>query len=161
MKQPFALSFLQALIPIVYGLLQVGVFWLDGEILWIQVTLLIVGIVIGEALLFADRLSLYRYYDEGRSSVPNLVTRSVLFMLALVPLGVFILSSTGSRLGAGVLLGLVAGLASEVWWYRGDPNLFHELFLFQVKRRLDEQEVQVVVYSLLSLVALITFLLFK
>ncbi|MFZ1721867.1 MAG: hypothetical protein WAU07_05175 [Microgenomates group bacterium] len=68
------------------------------------------------------------------SHVPHLITRSLLFMLSLIPLGVFLITSTGSVLGIGLYLGLLTSISSELTSLYQTPQLIRERYLYQLKR---------------------------
>lgn len=167
MKYPTSLSVLQLLSPLVFGLLQAAILLLRYEANWLEVGLLVLGTAIGVAILFADRLYLHQYYAEAgdqaadTAHVPGLVTRSLVFMMTLIPLGLFIISSTGSRLGVGVLLGFIGGLTLELWWFREQVELFHQLYLFQLRRRMSAEEVSRMVLIAAAVLCAATLLLFR
>ncbi len=159
-KQPVWLLAAQLMIPLVYGLVQLGLSWIDGNFSWEPAILLAIGALLGVGVLVADRWYLYTLYEDQNVAVPGLVTRSMVFMLALIPLGVFIMSSSGSRLGVGVLMGVMAGLVLELWWYHRIPELFHRTFLFQVKREYNQDEIKTMVYVATLALGIATMLLF-
>ena len=136
---------------------------------WSLYVIFVIGGLLGLLLLWLDELKLYRFYnDEPRKNSPNrphsmfLATRSVLFMAALIPLSLFVVTSTGSPLGSGLVLGLLCGLIVEIWQYRLQPDLFKQRFWSQVKNKLGKQHILLIwlglaVYLLLlSLLALST-----
>jgi hypothetical protein len=62
-----------------------------------------------------------------------LVTRSALFMLVLIPLSIFVLTSSSSPLGVGLVLGLVLNLLLEMSACRHLPQVFKLRFLSDLK----------------------------
>lgn len=109
-----------------------------------------VGFLIGWFLLEFDELFLYKYYDLENK---NLATRSLLFIFSLLPLGIFLITSTGSSMGVGLFIGVVSVLSLEMFNLRKSLSLFKDRFLFQLKRDLsmDEQNVFISIFIGLSL----------
>ncbi len=64
----------------------------------------------------------------------HLITRSLLFVLSLVPLGIFLLTSTGSVLGIGLYLGILVSYSSELVSFYHSPQLIRDRFLYQLKK---------------------------
>jgi len=150
-----------------------------------------VGIFFGIVLMRLDEVLLFKYYLEPKdyleakakktrsrlepSSKPiffgefgqsskkiNLITRSLLFIFSLFPLGLFIITSTGSELGIGMFLGIITTLLLELIKYRKNEDSFHARFLFQLKRKLSTKEINFFVasFGILTLIfALLTFFL--
>lgn len=91
------------------------------------------GVLAGFALLEFDEWFLYQYYQEvGKPA--QLMTRSAVFLLSLFPMSLFIMTSTGSFLGTGMLLGILSGLSVELLAVRSDKQLFESRFAQQIKR---------------------------
>lgn len=117
-------------------------FWTNPGLMaqW-QATLLFgLGLGFGVALLWLDERFLLRFYHEDDLATPQLVTRSLLFLVTLVPLALFMITSTGSLVGVGTLLGLGFGLALEMLFYRPHPELFQTRFLFQIKKTFSDRD---------------------
>lgn len=91
--------------------------------LLLSIVLFGVGIAIGVGLLWFDELFLRKWYGDEQ-----LITRSPLFLLTYVPLALFVVTSTGSRIGMGLVLGMGVILAFEMWRRRRDPNAFQYRF---------------------------------
>lgn len=126
------------------------------------------GIFAGTVLMHLDEVFLFQYYLEPHdylkpgSEKINLITRSLLFIFSLFPLGLFMITSTGSELGVGLFLGIITTLSLELIKYRKDEDYFHTRFLFQLKRKLSMKEINFFVasFSVLTLVfVLLTFFL--
>ena len=110
-----------------------------------DITLFVVGLLFGWALLEADENFFYKYYVEEKEvnlplSERQLVTRSLLFILSLFPLGLYLMTSTGSSIGVGLFINLTAGLALEMFSLKDESELFHKRFLYQLKRKFSQQE---------------------
>ncbi|NCQ66024.1 MAG: hypothetical protein COZ34_03110 [Candidatus Pacebacteria bacterium CG_4_10_14_3_um_filter_34_15] len=109
-----------------------------------------------------DEAVFYKYYLEKNETEIKLITRSVLFMFSLLPMGIFIVTSTGSEIGIGLFLGILTTLLIELIIYRNSIDLFHSRFLSQLKRKLSAQEIKyfVSIFSVLTLIfVLLTFFL--
>lgn len=109
----------------------------------------LVGLLLGWVILEADESYFHKYYlEEEQMSLEQkpLITRSVLFMLALIPLGFYLLTSTGSVIGVGVFVSIVSGLALEMYVYRSQIEVFHQRFLSQLQKKLSESDLQKLVY---------------
>lgn len=138
---------------------------------WEQYMLFVIGVFIGFVLLFLDRLlhvffiapetelsqevrAAWHQHHVGRvvqilssakTAQEKLVTRSVFFFITYVALALYVLTSTGSHLGMGVILGLGLHYCIDLWQYRRDLTAFHKHFLWQVQRDLAEHEVFAIV----------------
>ncbi|PJC43625.1 MAG: hypothetical protein CO039_02935 [Candidatus Pacebacteria bacterium CG_4_9_14_0_2_um_filter_34_50] len=143
-----------------------GLFFLanffKGEISYYNLIFFTVGTVLGTILMDLDEAVFYKYYLEKNETEIKLITRSVLFMFSLLPLGIFIVTSTGSEIGIGLFLGILTTLLIELIIYRNSIDLFHSRFLSQLKRKLSAQEIKyfVSIFSVLTLIfVLLTFFL--
>lgn len=150
------------MIPLSY----LGLFFLSnlfkGDINYFDLIFFTVGTALGTILMDLDEVIFYKYYLEDNEKEVKLITRSLLFMLSLIPLGIFLVTSTGSELGIGLFLGIITTLLVELIIYRNNIDLFHLRFLSQLKRKLDIQEIKYFVsaFSVLTLVfVLLTFFL--
>lgn len=111
--------------------------YMGKAVTYLQVVYFAIGIFFGLALLDVDEFYLYKFYEPDR---PRLATRSVLFLLSLFPLGLYILTSTGSPIGVGMLLGIVSGLSLEIFALRNNTKKFYDRFLYQLKRTISVNE---------------------
>ncbi len=76
----------------------------------------VAGVYLGVGLLIADALWLSRYYADRWPCPSNqLVTRSLLFILAYFPLAIYIITSSASIVGMGMILGIGLVLAIELF----------------------------------------------
>lgn len=99
--------------------------WLQKD--WQMAALLLVGFLLGIIGLRVDSANAWKWYQ----SQP--LTRSIFFILALFVLGVFVITSAGSSLGTGLILGLWLGLLLEVQGLQHDEVAFSERFLHDIK----------------------------
>lgn len=129
---------------------------------WTQYILFVVGGLFGMGLLIADEFFFYQYYNElNNQEMTNekkflmfqsnkdafLATRSTLFLLVFVPLSFFVVTSTGSFLGIGLIMGLLLGLLVEMWQLRNQVELFNQRFWEQVKTDLSMGQNKIVLIS--------------
>lgn len=83
-----------------------------------QFILFVMGLILGLALLVIDQKILSQHYPESK-----LITRSSLFIISLVPLAFFAVSSTSSTLATGLVFGVMLGIIQEMWQFRNNPVL--------------------------------------
>lgn len=80
--------------------------------------------------------------SQPQKKPPEYITRSILFILALFPLAIYMLTSTGSALGIGLLMGILIGLSIEMFFLRQQSAEFQARFLSQVKRAFTPEEIE-------------------
>lgn len=114
-----------------------------------------VGIFLGMALLEADEKYAYKYYDPDEK---RLVTRSFLFLLSLPPLGLFLLTSTGSAMGVGMFLGIISILSLEFFSFRNNLQGFQKRYLSQLKRDITQDEHAIFTTVFIAATVLFAFL---
>jgi len=166
------------LIILVYsGLFFLANYFGGDGVNYLDLTLFTTGVTLGIALMYLDEAVFYQYYSGddtesfkvgssskvligSRTAKINLITRSLLFMISLLPLGLFIVTSTGSELGIGLFLGIITILLLELVLYRKNINLFHSRFMFQLKRRLSIKEINIFVASFAGFTLIFNLLLF-
>lgn len=122
---------------------------------YLGVFLFSLGMFFGMFLLEADEKFLFKYYDEDDK---RLVTRSFLFLVSLGPLGLFLLTSTGSSLGVGMFLGIISSLSLEMYTMRNDLSAFKKRFLFQLRRDISHDEHTIVTTVFIAATVLFGFL---
>lgn len=91
----------------------------------------------------------------------RLVTRSAFFFVAYVATAIFMLTSTGSVIGAGIILGIGLHFCFDFLLYRRDMQKFHEHFLWQIKRQFADTEVNAIVGAFCAFFILLSFLVIK
>jgi hypothetical protein len=89
---------------------------------------------------------------------PKLLTRSALFLGVYIALTIFVLTSTGSTLGIGLVFGLGLRLTLDMFRYRPDPTAFHEQYLWQIKRKFSHSEVNQIVWGFSAFFVVISLL---
>lgn len=117
---------------------------------YFQAIFFILGMLLGLALLDLDENYLYKHYSAESK---KLATRSLLFIISLIPLGLFLLTSTGSATGVGMFLGIISGLSLEFYRMKNDLVGFQTRFLYQLKREvtLEEHKIFTIVFISLSI----------
>ena len=101
---------------------------------WWRFVLFVGGVYLGTILLLIDQLWLWRMYQDEPESQPNatvgtaetaeppvmpprhtfIITKSIFFALLYVPLALFIITSAGSAIGVGLILGIGLQLSFEL-----------------------------------------------
>ncbi len=141
---------------------------------WYRYGLFALGVLLGLALLILDQKRLFEFYNDDIESSTDpekvhgepptsqeaifLATRSTLFLLVLIPLSLFVVTSTGNALGGGLMMGLLLGLIQEFWEYRQLPKAFRERFLSQLKIEPKPADINWIVYGASIYFALLNFL---
>src|SRR5258708_1940835 len=125
------------------------------------------GVYIGFGLLFLDRL-LHVFYIEGETEFSmmlkdlwrkkdfknvfralflagtlqeRLITRSIYFLIAYTATALFVITSTGSVIGTGIILGIGLHYCFDFYVYQRNLDLLHKHFLWQIKKQFEQQEV--------------------
>ena len=110
-----------------------------GNSVW-SLILLAVGLVLGNLIVTMDRKWLQPYYG-GR----DLMSRSLLFLIVMAPLGLFVVTSTGSLIGIGLVLGFELMSTWQMIKVSRDSQLFHQTYLTQLRRNLTSGEIKIMV----------------
>jgi hypothetical protein len=92
------------------------------------------------------------------SKQTHLTTRSLFFLLIYIGMSLYVLTSTGSILGMGLILGIGLHFCLDFWWYKRDTTQFDDFFLWQLKKKLQPQEINYVVYGFTTFFAVMTIL---
>ncbi len=147
----------------------------------------LIGLLLGFGLFFLDRVfdvffirpetefsqlvreewkkrriwSMFSTILSGKELQEKLITRSVFFLIAYVAVAIFVLTSTGSILGIGLVLGIGFHFCVDFIRYRSDLEKFNRHFLWQVKRKFAQQEVLSLVISFCLFFALLSLLVLK
>ena len=125
-RTPSQLLVLKVLVVSLYLL----VFWLliGNWLTWLWFGL---GVVFGISFLMADEHLFVNWYQEEKNNY--LVTRSPLFLLALLPLSVMVLTSFGSLWASGAVGAMMLWLLLEMSELRKSPAGFKDRFLQKMK----------------------------
>jgi hypothetical protein len=174
--------FIHLIIPILYAVPFFFVF--ADKLLYLQFCL---GLLCGYLLFVLDRLLhvffiqpdsdfsqrirqqwqqrqyglMVKTFLTNRQQQSELMTRSVIFLIVYVALAIYVITSTGSVLGAGLILGIGLHFCLDFWRYRQDENAFHRHFLWQLKKKIIDNEVTYLVISFTIFFVLISLMVIK
>lgn len=107
-----------------------------------------VGSLLALILLVIDEQKLANLYADQGVTGRVVITRSALFLMALIPLGLFVTTSSGSSLGKGMVMTLLLGVWFEMVTARKNLEFFNARFLSQLKTPLGQQGVMAVLASI-------------
>jgi hypothetical protein len=80
---------------------------------WQSFLVFFAGLYLGVLFLILDKKVLIKYYAENKEN-PEFITNSMLFKASLIPMAIFVLTSTGSLVGSGMILGIILSLVYEM-----------------------------------------------
>lgn len=132
---------------LVLGVLSLPLFFLFPIIVG---TYFVIGSIVGLFLLWFDCRFLVSYYRTPELS--QAISRSPIFLLTLIPLAIFINTSTGNMIGRGIIISLLAALTLEVIMAIQSGS-FQQTFLPTAQKALTAQEQQWVGIGLLGFTA--------
>lgn len=123
-----------------------------------------VGVLLGWMLLLADEKQLVSIYNDqpikGETShQPFLATRSTLFLLVMVPLAFYVISSTSLMTGKGLVMGIMLVLLVEMVKLRSQVDQFNSRFWSMVKTKLNSKQILWVIFMAVSFFLLLNFLI--
>lgn len=124
-----------------------------------DVILFVVGAVLGNLFLLLDAKFLYPRYNELRTVPERLITRGLVFVIAYVAAGIFVVTSSGSSTGIGMVLAIGYSILAEMFAYLYTKReAFAPRFLYQVNRRVGPAEETGYVLAFLAvMIGLTTF----
>lgn len=132
-------DYLKLALPLVFA----GVFFFFNRFVFSSLFYL-VGWYLGLGLLIWDKNQLYKYYYESvhleKDQFARLITRSLLFIVAYFGLSIFLITSSGSSLGMGIVAGIGLALAVELWQSKNYVEFFNQYFI-QAKKTWDKKEI--------------------
>lgn len=131
-------------VPILYASVLVLLFFVTNYFVINQIVFFMIGSVLATVLLVGDQLIFSKYYNENKND-PYLVTRSTLFLLAFIPLSFFVVTSSGSIIGLGLILTLATSLLVEMWTFRHATQTFQELYLSQLSKQYTQRDIDFIV----------------
>jgi len=151
------------ILPFLYSLLFIGSFPN-----FLSFGLIILGVFIGFQILFFDRVlhAFYLYPEtefnqlvrslwankdyvgvvkalvQAETLQEKLLTRSTLFLIVYLLMTVFVLTSTGSVIGIGLMLGMGLHYTYDFWRYSRFTEKFTKQYLWQIKRSFTDREIR-------------------
>lgn len=152
------------IVPIAIGLMHYFFSVMQDQGSWVDTALLMLGVYGGFGLLLLDVEWLYQYYTQEPLEPPEVqqppeyITRSALFILTLIPLTIFMLTSTGSSVGMGMLMGILIGISLEMFALRRRQLEFQNRFLSQVKRVFNSEEIEWIALGVCTFTAIVSLL---
>jgi hypothetical protein len=88
-----------------------------------------IGLALGYTTLVFDELWLFkRYADANKPHGGGLITRSIAFMAVFLALSVFVITSSASLIGTGVIVAMGTLLSIELWRTRDNRDQFIAIF---------------------------------
>ena len=115
--------------------------------LWVQIPLLLLGLILGLLIVQIDKAYLHHLYRT--SETEGLVTQSLLFLGMFFPVSFFVVTSTGSILGGSIIVGFLASTTATILSLRSNKPKLEETFFYQLKRPLSDTEVMIVMGGML------------
>lgn len=102
----------------------------------------LVGYAFGLAVMLLDEMVLYKQYAAQTPDALQLITRSPLFLAAYPVLAFFAITSSGSALGVGVLLGMGIVLVAESVALQRDPARLRARFAQHLSAQVSDQDLR-------------------
>ncbi len=90
-------------------------------------------------------IALLRFALKNRNSMTRMITRSVLFVGVYIPLSFYIITSSQSTIGLGLVLGLGLRMVWDMIRFYRYTDYFQEIFLWQITRSLSAKEIRILV----------------
>lgn len=98
------------------------------------------GLMIGAIVRTLDHLLLTRWYQDKSTPDTKLITESTLFILCLIPVSLFVVTSSGSALGAGLILGLWISVLAD-FMAAPSHDVVQMRYLYQLKQTLTRTQI--------------------
>lgn len=124
---------------------------------WLELLLLLLGLSLGTGLVWLDEYWLVNQYSEADSQAHPL-SQSLVVLLSLIPIGVFVVTSTASVLSMGFFLGLAASIVTKMVSLYQQPDVLRQQFFWQLKTPLGDSQVQWVVNGAVILLGFFSIL---
>lgn len=108
------------------------------HVLWFTV-----GVISGVGFLLADERVFCHWYRE-QATDQFLVSRSPLFLFSLIPLTIFVMTSSGSFWASGMIGSMMLYLLLEMTELHREPGAFDQRFLQGIEGQVSGQIVQII-----------------
>ena len=128
---------------------------LVGHLVWLGV--LVLGLGLGAAFVYLDRRFFYPLYAK-QTELKGFLSQSLIFLVAFLPVAVFIVTSSSSPLGIGFALGFLISSAVDLFVYLKDPALFQTTYLYQFARDFAPDEQRLIAFSFAGVSFLVVLL---
>lgn len=124
---------------------------------WLMLSL---GLVLGFLFLLFDKKVAFKFYinNQQLGQSIGLITRSIIFLFAYIPLALFVITSSGSPMGSGMIVAMGFTYLFELWQLRNNPALFAEKFLWQTGNAWSRKEVKMFVRIFIIIILLLSVL---
>jgi hypothetical protein len=125
-----------------------------------ELVFFIIGLIVSYVLLIVDQQYLVKFYQKN-SFRHYYLTRSLLSYLVIIIFSIYTIASSQSSEGNGLLLGLATQLTLEMIAWHKPVKAFNRRFAWQIKKKFNQQEINLlVISSLIFIVFLSTAILF-
>ncbi len=144
----------QYLIPVILAGIHLIFVALPNDQGFEAVIWFLLGAYLGNIVLIVDSVWLYPKYNELRTVPQKLISRSLIFLIAYIITALFVVTTSASSLGIGLVLGIGFSLWGEMLAYLlTQPQFFAQRYFFQLKRTasLAEQHGFVIGFGLMML----------
>lgn len=105
-----------------------------------------------------DYVGFVKALSQAETLQEKLLTRSTLFLIVYVLMTIFVLTSTGSVVGTGIMLGMGLHYTYDFWRYSRSPEKFAKQYLWQVKRAVTDREIRGFVLAWSAFFAVLTLI---
>lgn len=134
---------LMVLLAVAFLLLMTLRRWTIIDQAWLDLLFLSAGLALGLSLNVIDEKVLRAYYDAERQE--GLITRSILFVAACIPLSILMITSSASYMGGGLVVGIALSTLMGMSHLVQESEQFDAQYMSQLKRPLLAWERQVLV----------------
>lgn len=119
----------------------------------------VVGWLLGICILWFDQTIAYHYYAEVEKPV-QLITRSPLFLVVYIPMTLFVMTSSGSALGMGIVMAIGTGLCAELWLWRQQLDVLNGRFYAHAAKPLSQAEYTWITRFLMAFLVVMALLMY-
>jgi len=154
--------FIQLIIISIYS--GIAYFFVQPLNNWLM---LVIGLILGFLFLLFDEKLGYKYYAQNQqlgvanlSSVQNkaLISRSIIFLFVFIPLSLFVITSSGSPIGVGMIISMGFIYSQELWQIINSPELFFQKYLWQTGKRWSGKEIKIFTRIFILIIILLAIL---
>lgn len=109
-----------------------------------------IGLAASMVLLLSDQVLFYRWYRLAGASSEQLMTRSILFLGAFVAAALYLLTSSDTLVGKGLIVGMAGWYSGELLTALSNQSQFDTRFLWQVHHQSTLPQRRLVTISMLA-----------
>ncbi len=107
------------------------------------------------------RIFLHLLFLEAANQQAHLITRSTLFMASYMAIAIYVVTSSTSLLGIGLVLGIGLHYCLDLLIYHANTTEFIEQFFWQLKRKFQTKQVSMFVAGFLFYFVMLSLLAFR